>query len=108
MFGLRKKNKPRRSSRIPSLTHLFHGIEIVPGPQPCEAVKELANRRMLSEEAPRLPLTSCSRADLCTCKYKHFVDRRTDSRRESDIGLPSRTYLQEEKRAGTGRRITDD
>ena len=108
MFRLRKKNKPSRSTRIPSLTHLFHGIEIIPGPRPCEAVQKLANRRMLSEEAPPLPLNSCSRADLCTCKYTHFADRRTDSRRESDIGLPSRTYLKEEKRAGSGRRITDD
>ena len=105
----RLKKKPRRSSarpRVTTLTHLFHGIEIIPGGRACEAVRELAGKRLLSEEAPRLPLGECTNARECSCKYKHFVDRRTDARRESDEGLPART-LPNDKRDGTGRRITD-
>lgn len=107
MFRLKKK--PGRSAgkpRISSLMHLFHGIEIVPGPAACPAVGELARQRLLSEDAPRLPLNTCDQQIQCTCKYKHFVDRRTDARRESDEGLPARRHMSD-KRAGGGRRITD-
>ena len=107
MFRLTKK--PRRSPskpRISSLMHLFHGVEIVPGSRACDAVSGLSKQRLLSEDAPRLPLNTCTNPRDCACKYKHFVDRRTTARRESDEGLPPRT-LPTDKRAGTGRRITD-
>ena len=107
MFRLKKK--PSQSAgkpRISSLMHLFHGVEIVPGQRACDAVHGLANRRLLSEDAPRLPLNTCSDPRDCTCKYKHYVDRRTDARRESDEGLPARGYPTD-KRDGSGRRITD-
>lgn len=107
MFSLKKK-PPRSSarSRVSTLTHLFHGIEIVPGPHSCSAVRDLAKQRLLSEEAPLLPLAECAGTYRCSCKYRHFVDRRTDTRRESDEGLPARVHA-EDKRSGSGRRITD-
>ena len=107
MFRLKKRLRPSPGKpRISSLMHLFHGVEIVPGPEACDAVKTLASQRLLSEDAPRLPLNTCGNARDCTCKYKHFVDRRTDARRESDEGLPARRYPTD-KRDGSGRRITD-
>ena len=86
--------------------HLFHGVEIIPGERACDAVSGLARRRLLSEDAPRLPLNTCSSPRDCACKYKHYVDRRTDARRESDKGLPARGHPTD-KRDGSGRRITD-
>jgi len=38
--------------------------------------------------------------------YKHYQDRRTDLRRESDIGLPQQR-LAADRRSGKPRRITD-
>ena len=105
MFGLKKK--PRRSPRVTSLTHLFHGVEIIPCSNACAPVKALQGSRLLSEEAPRLPLASCPHSDQCECKYKHYVDRRTQARRESDEGLPPRSHYPQDKRDGSGRRITD-
>ncbi len=107
MFRLKKK--PHRApgrSRVSSLTHLFHGIEIAPGARACVTVHDLAHQRLLSDDAPRLPLSGCENPAQCTCKYKHFVDRRTDARRETDEGLPERRHPTN-KRDGTGRRITD-
>ncbi len=105
MFRLKKK--PRRTERVTTLTHLFHGVEIIPGARACASVRALVGERLLSEEAPRLPLLECDASDRCSCKYKHFVDRRTDARRESDEGLPTRGWHRADKRAGNGRRITD-
>ena len=108
MFRLKKK--PRKApgrSGVSSLTHLFHGIEITPGPRACATVRSLAEQRLLSDDAPRLPLSGCENPRQCTCTYKHFVDRRTDARRETDEGLPERGYHPANKRDGTGRRITD-
>lgn len=105
MFGLKKK--PRRTPRVTTLTHLFHGVEIIPGARPCEAVLALQGERLLSEDAPRLPLSECPCSQRCGCKYKHYVDRRTQVRRESDEGLPPRSHYPQDKRDGTGRRVTD-
>lgn len=86
--------------------NIFHGIAIEPGNRACEAVRQLAGKRYLSEEAPRLPLDECQCVHGCRCVYRHFSDRRTDVRRDVDMGLPYR-HVPGDKRAGSGRRITD-
>lgn len=101
-----KRKPPGRLNPVRRLSHLFHGIAIVPGERACESARQLANQRFLSEDAPRLPLDSCHCLPECRCVYRHFSDRRTDVRREADMGLPIR-LVAGEKRAGTGRRITD-
>ena len=88
----------------------FTGVEVIPRRDACcEAVRAVAGQRFLSKEAPRLPLTDCDRPQ-CHCRYQHFTDRRTDARRDSDIGvgIASELYNSECRRSrGRGRRSTD-
>jgi len=120
LFGLGKSKKSankdgvaritRRKSTVKlngSVNKLFHGVAVrARGGDCCEAVEELEGQRFLSEEAPLLPLAQCSNPQGCRCVYEHFDERRDNLRRESDVGMPVRTHL-DEKRDGHGRRITD-
>lgn len=101
-----KRKSERKRTRISTLSHLFHGIAIEPGDEACSGARELVGHRFLSEEAPRLPLDECTCAAACRCVYRHFSDRRTEVRRDADMGLPHR-HIPEDKRAGAGRRVTD-
>jgi len=103
MFKGRTK---RQKSEVRAITHLFHGVEVVPGPRACKAVSALAGKRLLSDEAPLLPITECTNSQTCSCHYVHFSDRRTESRREADDGLPPR-MVEDERRNQAGRRVTD-
>jgi hypothetical protein len=103
----RTKDKTRSRPPASKVTHLYHGIEIAMGSNPCEVAQTGAGKRYLSDEAPLLPLDGCGDPSGCECRYKHFVDRRTDARRDSDSGMPQRTH-KDEKRGQAGRRITDD
>jgi len=101
-----KRKHRERKAPVRNLTHLFHGIAIEAGDGACEKAQFLAGHRFLSDEAPRLPLDDCTKVHECTCVYRHFKDRRTDVRRDSDLGLPLRD-IPNEKRYGIGRRVTD-
>lgn len=101
-----RKTGRRRKASVTTLKHLFHGIAVQPGANACDAAQEIAGHRFLSEDAPRLPMDSCTRQPDCRCTYQHFKDRRTEVRREADLGLPVRHVLREQ-REGRGRRITD-
>lgn len=101
-----RRKKGGRLPAVKTLNHLFHGIAVEPGDQACEAVRALKGVRYLSEEAPHLPLDGCTCAMSCRCVYRHFADRRTESRREADLGLPPRPVA-DDSRAGAGRRVTD-
>jgi hypothetical protein len=72
MAGLPKPQPTRRR---------FHAISIVAGPGPCAQVKALTDIRLLSVEAPRLPLVGCTNPDGCRCKFQHHDDRRSGPRR---------------------------
>jgi hypothetical protein len=87
-------------------SHLFHGVEITSNAPQCPAILAMAHRRFLSDEAPSLPIIGCDRRKACRCIYKHFTDRRTEVRRESDIGLPAR-FIENDRRSGRPRRVTD-
>lgn len=91
---------------VTTVEHLFHGVEIVGGTYCCQAAEALAGERILSADAPRLPLAECSNPNGCSCTYRHYTDRRSDPRREWDIGLPER-FRDDDRRSGRGRRITD-
>ena len=127
MFGLRKWSKGGKSSRsgkstgrkstakpgsraktpIRTARKLFHGVSIhTGGLDACAASHALENRRFLPDEAPMLPLSDCSNPSGCRCKYQHYDDRRTEARRESDIGLPMKDHPND-ARQGVGRRVTD-
>ena len=101
--------KSRRKSRPPlrATRSVFHGVSIDLRDQVmCSAVAELHSKRFLSDEAPVLPLDRCPHPLSCHCVYKHFDDRRTELRRDSDEGLPIRDFPNE-LRLGVGRRTTD-
>lgn len=101
------KGKPnRRKLEGRAVVHLFHGVQVLPGRGACAEVIELEGKRLLSEEAPMLPLAACSHFTSCTCRYRHFKDRRTESRRDTDDGLPPR-HVEQERRSLSGRRVTD-
>jgi len=132
MFGLRKRRKDgsksdgksgkvrsattaarnrgrSRYSRTPIRTarKLFHGVSIRPDPEnACEAACDLENIRFLADDAPMLPLSDCSNPAGCRCRYQHYDDRRTEARRESDVGLPMKVHPND-ARSGVGRRVTD-
>ena len=108
----RKKDQRRpvgRGSPTRSVTarRLFHGVSIMPEPvNACDAAIAQSNVRYLADEAPMLPLAECTRRADCHCKYRHFDDRRTEARRESDVGLPVKNHPND-ARTGYGRRVTD-
>jgi hypothetical protein len=73
----------------------------------CPSVKELAGRRLLSTEAPLLPLIDCTCRE-CTCTYRHYVDRRGRSRRIDEKSVVKRRFGGDEKRVKQrGRRAAD-
>lgn len=59
----------------------FHAVTIVAGANACGLAQALKDVRLLSVEAPRLPLVGCTRSDDCQCKYQHHADRRAGARR---------------------------
>lgn len=83
----------------------YHAVSIEPGPKPCAAVRELEGRRFLADSAPMLPLRNCSQP-ACKCHYQHYDDRRIQRDRRV---LPHNPYAHkmDERRSGTGRRISD-
>ena len=122
MFGLRKRGKSGKSatsrnktwkagrrSKTPIRTarKLFHGVSIISDEESaCEDASNLKNVRFLADDAPMLPLADCSNPAGCRCKYQHYDDRRTEARRESDVGLPMKDHPND-ARNGVGRRVTD-
>jgi hypothetical protein len=97
----------RSKSPIRTERKLFHGVSIHPDSSSgCEAASALENVRFLADEAPMLPLSDCSNPAGCRCRYQHYDDRRTDARRESDVGLPMKHHPND-ARTGVGRRVTD-
>jgi len=65
----------------------YASVEIVPPRGPCcKAVEAIAGQRLLTDEAPCLPLPDCDQP-ICNCTYKRYTDRRTDIRRDADVGI---------------------
>ena len=71
----------------------YHAVSIRCGKNACQAAQDKLGQRHLSAEAPLLPLDQCDRTDQCDCRYEHYDDRRGNSRRSSDQGLPEQTDL---------------
>lgn len=95
------------------ISNPWHAVSVVTGSlvkddYVCNAVDALRDKRMLSSEAPQLPLVDCGSPDRCTCHYQHHADRRRDRRRARDNALPRRNFLGAERRGtAPGRRATD-
>lgn len=84
----------------------YHAVGIQGGQGCCSQARLMKDKRFLSAEAPSLPLDLCD-APKCTCRYRHYEDRRQHARRAEDQGLPARDFSRGDRRAGRGRRVTD-
>jgi hypothetical protein len=86
----------------------YHAVTVVAGANACAHAKALKDIRLLSPEAPRLPIVGCTNPDGCQCKFQHHADRRAGPRR---TGLRNpRTGVMEEaanRRRLQGRRDSD-
>ncbi len=82
----------------------YRGAEVIADDDACDSAKALMSSRFLSSDVPLLPLKTCDRNATCTCRYRHFDDRRrTVSRR-----VPHATrYRGVERRVWRGRRESD-
>jgi hypothetical protein len=81
----------------------FEAVAIRANDRACKEARQLANNRMLTAEAPRLPLASCNVR--CSCTYKSYPDRRDEPRRRADVGISGSFYVGAERRRGRDRRI---
>jgi hypothetical protein len=86
----------------------FHCVEVVAGTHACAAAKALKDVRLLSAEAPKLPLATCEHPLDCDCTYEHFSDRRHGARRSDEHVARAIAYTVTERRIGHGRRVVDD
>jgi hypothetical protein len=85
----------------------YHCVEIIAGPGGCKAAMELANQRLLSADAPRLPLATCDNPAQCDCRYRHHDDRRAGPRRAAETGSRVGIWAQTNRRKARGRRDAD-
>jgi hypothetical protein len=86
----------------------YHCVEVIAGPHACAAAQALRGQRVLSADAPRLPLATCDRSPDCGCIYRHFDDRRMGPRRARERGRLAGPWVNTERRKrGLGRREVD-
>jgi hypothetical protein len=84
----------------------WHAVEVVAGNGACKAASAWTGCRLLSRAAPRLPLAECDVAR-CTCKYRHFGDRRHADRRGHPPSVLPQQRAPSERRGRRGRRASD-
>lgn len=94
------------SSRQHWITNTWHAVSVVAPSNACATARKLNRVRFLSKEAPPLPLADCD-ARTCACHYRHHQDRRSEPRRESDVGASGRHWAGAERRYSPGRRVND-
>jgi hypothetical protein len=86
----------------------WHAVGIVAKSTACEAARALRATRFLSAEAPRLPLSQCTKPAECSCAYKHFADRRAGARRQDEeSGIRGTSKAGQERRTQRDRRDTE-
>ena len=86
----------------------YHAVAIYCTRNSCQAALDKQFERHLSSAAPLLPLPDCDRPDQCECRYKHYKDRRSDSRRASDHGLSNKKNPNAEERRSLKSRRAED
>jgi len=88
----------------------FHAVSIRPGPNACDAAKNMEGRRFLSSAAPKVPLPNCDALE-CKCRFKHHDDRRSGGERRnawgSGLGGSTTGNYPKELRKGGDRRNDD-
>jgi hypothetical protein len=81
----------------------FGAVEIRTRRSACQAARALEGQRLLSKEAPALPLPACTAAR-CSCKFAKWSDRRSEGRRLDHGGLSASIFLANNRRARRDRR----
>jgi hypothetical protein len=87
----------------------YHCVTVQFGQSPCDAVKKLEGKRILSSEASVLPLDSCD-ALQCECRFQHHEERRADDRRgayNKALNDITESTMTMRPRAKKGRRKSD-
>jgi hypothetical protein len=99
LSGPKKVDRPKNTRTAGR----FHAVAIECGTDACPAANELRNMRLLSGEAPQLPLPDCD-APRCDCRYVHFDDRRDEDRRHPYAGI-NQVFGTADQRSGEDRRM---
>jgi hypothetical protein len=93
-------SKPKPSRAAPD----YRAVSLAPD-SACQAVeKDVAGKRYLLREAPRLPLPTCATPATCTCRYRKHADRRENDRRLLGTIETARWFSGAERRAHCIRR----
>jgi hypothetical protein len=85
----------------------YHCVSVVTGVQSCAAARSLKDVRLLSAQAPRLPLANCETPGACQCTYRHHDDRRVGPRRARERDELADPWALTDRRRSIGRRETD-
>ena len=106
--------RPDRAKSIGAPTQTaksYPAVELIVTPgEACAAAQASSGKRLLTSEAPLLPVPGCDQPR-CGCRYRKFTDRRSETRRASAVDLPATSDMYEHtgrgRREGKGRRNTD-
>jgi hypothetical protein len=84
-------------------------VSVISSGDCCEAAKELAGRKILMAEAPKLPLADCTQPLQCKCRFKKFMDRRDGDEDRRHLGSAARSvwYAGPQRRESPKRRRGD-
>ena len=85
----------------------FRCVEVIAPVTSCNAARSLQSQRLLSAEAPRLPLATCDRPSDYKCIYRHYNDRRQGPRRDNEHATLPRAHTGTERRRRLDRRDSD-
>ena|ERR1039458_8417393 len=102
-----KKPAPSAGSKPSNTSGQYRAVSIAPSRVCCAAAKEVADKRYLLREAPRLPLADCTMPTNCSCKYRKHADLRDRDRRALGATEISRWLAAPERRKRGGRRSTN-
>ena len=97
----------RRQRRKAAAKTSYHAVSIRIDGSACEAAKALSGTRLLSNQAPMLPLPECDAAE-CNCRFAHHDDRRSGKDRRTPFGsggmAAATGRYEQERRQGSDRR----
>lgn len=115
-----KSRKPRATNKKPptarkpidvTATSKFHAVSINCSNNACDAAKALVDVRLLSSEAPPLPLSECDASD-CQCRFVHYKDRRSNRDRRDGysqaLGGDTGKFRKEQRRRDRRNNDPDD
>lgn len=100
----RRLKKLLESSEVALAKPSYRCVRIETGESACQHVKSLASKPILVNDAPRLPLISCTVAR-CECKFIRYDDRRSgEDRRTNSAEAAANAKIYADKRIRRDRR----